>query len=172
MTRPTVTVTVCATLLWSATVLATPTPQQNCDYARITAWGKYVSCVDGVAAKDAKGAGALLQFEAFRKCRHAYFKNWTAFQTKASVAGSTCEGTRLCRGEGLAAADVGGVADHSAGFSVYRTDMQLLVGPVYRWGLRCRQHAVQRLLVRYKQRSLSGLRLERELQAQFLPLPE
>ncbi|HVM96227.1 MAG TPA: DUF1566 domain-containing protein, partial [Candidatus Acidoferrales bacterium] len=46
-----------------------------------------------VMAKDAKGViadGSAV----FLKCRHAYFKKWTAFQSKASLAGSTCNGSR------------------------------------------------------------------------------
>ncbi len=82
----------CAMLLWTGVALATPTAQEQCDSARITAWAKYVSCVDAVVAKDAKGvySGWSVESAAFGKCRHAYFKNWTAFQSKASLATSTC----------------------------------------------------------------------------------
>ncbi|MBI3782985.1 MAG: DUF1566 domain-containing protein [Deltaproteobacteria bacterium] len=83
----------CGTLLWAGTVLAT-TPQQSCDYARITEWKRYVSCNDTVVAKIAKGV-VFDDFAAFAKCRHAYFKKWTAFQTKGSLTGSTCIGSRL-----------------------------------------------------------------------------
>jgi len=84
----------CTVLLWAGTVRATPTPQQLCDFARITAWKVYASCVDTVVAKDAKGV-SFDEFAAFAKCRHAYFKKWTAFQPKAALAGSTCIGIRL-----------------------------------------------------------------------------
>jgi len=94
MTKITVTVAACATLLWAGAALATPTPQQNCDNARITAWKVYTSCIDSVVAKHAKGV-IFDSFAAFAKCRHAYFKKWTAFQTKASLAGSTCIGSRF-----------------------------------------------------------------------------
>jgi hypothetical protein len=90
MTRATVTMAACATLLCAGTALATPTPEQKCDYARITAWAKYARCVEVVLAKDAKGV-TFDEFAAFAKCRHTYFKNWTAFQSKASLAGSTCD---------------------------------------------------------------------------------
>jgi hypothetical protein len=70
--------------------LATPTKQQNCDKARVTAWAKYVSCVDAVVAKEYGGASVDL-FAGFAKCRHGYFKNWTTFQSKASLTGSTCK---------------------------------------------------------------------------------
>jgi hypothetical protein len=94
-----VTVVACATLLWARTVLATPTtPQGSCDVARLVAWAKYVSCVDKVLAQDAScvvsGCPAGFDpfgFAAFAKCRHKYFKNWTAFQTKSSMATSTCQ---------------------------------------------------------------------------------
>jgi hypothetical protein len=89
MRKASVTVAACATLLWAGTVRATQTPQQKCDYARITAWKTYISCVDGVVAKDAKGV-TFDEFKAFWGCRHAYFKKWTAFQGKASLATSTC----------------------------------------------------------------------------------
>jgi hypothetical protein len=78
------------TTVWAGTALAAPTPQQKCDFARITAWKKYVSCVDTVVAKDAKGV-TFDEFKAFAKCRHAYFKKWAGFQTKASLASSMCQ---------------------------------------------------------------------------------
>lgn len=89
MTKTIVTVVACATLLWAGTAVATPTAQQRCDYARITAWKTYVSCVDTAVAKDAKGV-MFDESAAFAKCRHTYFKNWTSFQREASLAGSTC----------------------------------------------------------------------------------
>jgi hypothetical protein len=42
-----------------------------------------------VVAKDAKRV-TFDEWKAFWKCRHAYFKKWTGFQTKTSLAGSTC----------------------------------------------------------------------------------
>jgi len=85
-------VTACSTLIWVGTALATPTAQQNCDNARITAWKTYVSCVDAVVAKHAKGV-SFDEFKAFWKCRHAYFRKWTGFQGKAKYAGSSCDQT-------------------------------------------------------------------------------
>lgn len=101
MTRLSLRVVACATLLWGGTVLATPTAQQKCDNARVTAWAKYVSCVDAVVAKDAKGVAfndehsrhGPVEFKAFWKCRHKYFKKWASFQGKAKYAGSTCDQT-------------------------------------------------------------------------------
>lgn len=83
----------CAATLWAGTAIATPTPQQACDYARITAWKAYTSCIEAVVAKDAKGL-IFDEDAAFARCRHTYFKKWTAFQPKASLAGSTCIGAR------------------------------------------------------------------------------
>lgn len=85
---------------WMGTAEAKPTPQQQCDYARITAWKVYQSCVDAAVAKDAKGtindaSPQFAEFAAFAKCRHAYFKKWAAFQSNASLATSTCRGNRL-----------------------------------------------------------------------------
>ncbi len=79
-----------AVLLSIGAALATPTPQQQCDSARITAWKKYVSCVD-VRTKVA------LPFDwvASAKCRHNYFHNWATFQTAARYLGSTCVGPRF-----------------------------------------------------------------------------
>jgi hypothetical protein len=92
MTKTIVTVAACATLLCAGASRATPTAQQQCDYARITAWKVYQSCVDAVVAKDVKNGGiGVDNFSAFAKCRHTYFKNWTAFQTKSSLATSTCQ---------------------------------------------------------------------------------
>jgi hypothetical protein len=92
MRKTSLTGVACTTLLWAGTVLATPTPQQNCDNARITAWKEYVSCVESAVAKDAKGV-TFDHFAAFAKCRHTYFKKWIAFQNpnrKPPLAGSTC----------------------------------------------------------------------------------
>jgi hypothetical protein len=84
----------CATVCWAGTALALPTAQQNCDYARVTAWTKYLVCVNAVVAKDAKGV-VFDELAAFAKCRHTYFKTWTGFQPKASLSGSTCIGNRF-----------------------------------------------------------------------------
>jgi len=93
MTKASLTVGACAALLWAGTVLATPTPQQSCDSARITAWKVYLSCVNSALAKDAKRVSWYTS-TAFARCRHTYFKKWTKFQSKASLVGSTCIGTR------------------------------------------------------------------------------
>jgi hypothetical protein len=85
----------CATLLCAGAVRATPTPQENCDSARVTAWKTYLSCVDTVVATDAGCAptgsckASFDEFAAFAKCRHTYFKKWKSFQG-ASFTGSTC----------------------------------------------------------------------------------
>ena len=91
MTKTTLTATACAALLWAGAAFAkfTPSPQQNCDSARITAWKTYVSCVDKVLAKDAKGV-EVDRGAACAKCRHAYFTKWKGFQSKTSLTGSTC----------------------------------------------------------------------------------
>jgi len=83
---------VCATL-WAVTALATPSPDQACNSALVTAWKVYTSCIDGVVAKDVNGDD-FDEFAAFAKCRHAYFKKWTGFQRKASLAGTACVGSR------------------------------------------------------------------------------
>ncbi len=80
----------CATMLWTGTALATQTTQQNCDYARITAWKVYQSCVDAVVAKDAKSV-AFDEFKALWSCRHIYFKKWRAFQGNPAYLGSSCD---------------------------------------------------------------------------------
>jgi len=84
---------VCAALVSAGNALATPTAQQKCDEARVTARKVYETCVDAVVAKDAKGV-SVDEYKAFWKCRHAYFKKWTSFQSKVSLAGSTCVGAR------------------------------------------------------------------------------
>jgi hypothetical protein len=94
MTKPSVMIAACATLLCAVAALATPTPKQNCDNARITAWKVYLSCVDTGLAKDAKGV-SFDHFAASAKCRHTYFKKWSTFQTKRSFAGSSCIGIRF-----------------------------------------------------------------------------
>lgn len=83
----------CAALLGARLAAAAPTPKQSCDSARVTAWKVYRSCVDVVLAKNGKGI-VFDEFKAFWKCRHSYFKKWAAFQNKASLAGSTCVGSR------------------------------------------------------------------------------
>jgi hypothetical protein len=101
-----VTRTACIVLLWAGTVLATQTPQQKCDHARVMAWKTYLSCVDTVVAKDAgcvpnaSCPPSFSEFAAFATCRHAYFKKWTAFQSSASLTGSTCVGGRFTTTDG------------------------------------------------------------------------
>ncbi len=90
----------CATVLCTAPAWGTQTAREKCDQARVTAWKTYVACIDTVVAKNAGCAttGCPLSFKwdvSFSNCRHAYFKNWAAFQTKAALAGSTCIGTRF-----------------------------------------------------------------------------
>ena len=70
------------------------TSQQNCDKTRMNAWKTYVSCVEAKVAKDAFGT-TVNQFVGFAKCRHTYFKKWASFQTKGSLAGSACVGSRF-----------------------------------------------------------------------------
>ncbi len=94
MPKAIATMAACSALLCVGTALATPTPQQYCDSARITAWKVYKSCVGRVVAKDVRGAGGD-EFAAFAKCRHKYFQKWTAFQSMPSLAGSTCIGSRF-----------------------------------------------------------------------------
>ncbi len=94
MAKAIVMVAACVALHCAGTAVATPTPQQSCDYARVKEWTKYVSCVDSVVAKTAKGA-SFDEFAALARCRHAYFQKWTTFQSKASLAGSTCIGARF-----------------------------------------------------------------------------
>lgn len=86
------TIAACATLLSAGMAMATvaPTAQQACYYEQITAWKTYQSCMDGVVARDAKGA-SFDEFKALWQCRHAYFKKWTTFQTKRSLVGSSCQ---------------------------------------------------------------------------------
>jgi uncharacterized protein DUF1566 len=100
MSRATCAASVCAVVLCAATAFGLPTPQQQCDSARIKAWKSYVSCIDAVVAKDAKTSSISLinfsdEFGRFAKCRRVYFRNWRAFQTNALVAGSTCVGERF-----------------------------------------------------------------------------
>jgi hypothetical protein len=94
-------------LLFAGTALAAPTAQQRCDYERISAWKKYLSCVNGLIAKDYKGTGVSL-YVAPAKCRHKYFAKWTGFQTKASLAGSMCIGSRFTdNGDGTVTDNLG-----------------------------------------------------------------
>jgi hypothetical protein len=90
-----------ALLLCAATALAGPTPQQQCDQARVSAWKNYVSCIETVLAKDAYCSPGCLpnflsyEFAAFAKCRHRYFRNWTKFQTNGYLGTSSCIGSRF-----------------------------------------------------------------------------
>ncbi len=89
MIRSMLTAGVCAVLLWASAGWGAVTPQESCDNARIAAWKTYVSCVEAVVAKDAKQIG-FNEDTAFAKCRHAYFRQWTVFQTRVSLATSSC----------------------------------------------------------------------------------
>jgi len=73
------------------------TNQQNCDFARITAWKTYFACIESAVAKDAKFL-VFDDFAAVARCRHAYLKKWNGFQTprhRPFLVGSTCIGTRF-----------------------------------------------------------------------------
>jgi len=100
MARTILTVT-CGALLLTGTALAVPTTQQLCDYQRLTAWKKFYGCMETVLAKNAKFIifnrfdPTVDEFAARAKCRHAYFRKWDGFQAKASLAGSTCIGSRF-----------------------------------------------------------------------------
>lgn len=101
MTKTTLTATACATLLWAGMARATPTAQHQCDYARITAWKTYGSCIDAVVAKEARLDfinSTYKRLYAMARCRHAYFKKWAGFQSplhRPSLTGSTCVGDRI-----------------------------------------------------------------------------
>jgi hypothetical protein len=100
MTRLSLRAVACATLLWAGMALGIQSAQEKCNSARITAWKTYLSCVDAVVARDAGCATtgcpkSFDEFAAFAKCRHTYFNNWTTFQSKKSLAGSTCVGSRF-----------------------------------------------------------------------------
>jgi hypothetical protein len=96
----------CAMVLCAGTALATPTPQQRCDQARVRAWKAYLACVDTLVAKDAgcvpdaSCRSSFNEFAAFAKCRHTYFRNWTRFQGNRSFAGTACIGSRFTSTDG------------------------------------------------------------------------
>ena len=82
MTRNTLTLALCGTLLCAGTargIFPPPTPQQLCDQARINAWKTYMSCLNRVLASEVFQRG---EFVKFARCRQAYFKNWEMFKTK------------------------------------------------------------------------------------------
>jgi hypothetical protein len=88
--------TVCAALLCAGTALAQPTQQENCDYVRVMAWKTYLSCAEGVIGKlYGQRSPFFDDATAFGKCRHAYFKKWSAFQSKKSLATSSCISNRF-----------------------------------------------------------------------------
>jgi len=77
-------------LLWAASALAMPTPQQSCDSARVRAWKVYTACLYRVVAQDAAEGPNFDEFRAFTRCRHTYFQTWTSFQGKLALVSSTC----------------------------------------------------------------------------------
>lgn len=81
-------------MLWAGMVNAAATPQQRCDFARITAWRTYRGCIDGILAKHAKNP-FLLEHGAHARCRYAYFRKWNRFQNNKALAGSGCVGDRF-----------------------------------------------------------------------------
>ncbi len=83
-----------AVLLVSAASAFAATPQQQCDYKRISASRKFESCVASVLAKHAKGVD-FDEFAALAKCRHTYFRNWNLFQSSTALTGSSCIGSRF-----------------------------------------------------------------------------
>ncbi len=74
MLRITLVTGVCAGVLCGGTALGRQAAQKKCDQARMTAWGKYVSCVNKVVARDAgfadnPGAGGFDEMAEFARCR-------------------------------------------------------------------------------------------------------
>ncbi len=87
-------VAMCATMLWAGTVQATLDPQVKCNQARATAWKTYTFGMRGMVAK-LYGGWTYGVDTALAKRRHKYFKQWTVFQSRPSLATSTCIGTRF-----------------------------------------------------------------------------
>jgi hypothetical protein len=100
MTRVQWQVTACAVaglaaaLLSTGTAIAAGTPQQNCDKARLLAWGGYVGCMEKAKIGLFLGKDSAKDRASWR-CRHRYFSKWTAFQTRVGLGGSTCAGARF-----------------------------------------------------------------------------
>ncbi len=69
-------------------------PQQLCDYTRVNAWRSYLSFMKSFVAADAEGWNSD-PFQSFAARRHTYFSQWKKFQTKSSLAGSSCVGNRF-----------------------------------------------------------------------------
>src|SRR2546428_107895 len=80
--------------LWWARPAPAATPQQMCHEARVTAWKRYLLCIDRAVAKEVAGA-SVEEFLAFTECRHAYFKEWSTLQAMDSLQGSSCIGNRF-----------------------------------------------------------------------------
>jgi Protein of unknown function (DUF1566) len=79
----------------AGTALSVKSPQQLCDYARVKAWRTYLSAMESHLALDARGSWTADHFLAFARTRHGYLSQWDRFQTKGSLVGSSCVGSRF-----------------------------------------------------------------------------
>jgi len=93
MTRGTLAGIACAALLWAGPALGA-SAEDKCRQQRMQAWGTYLRCEQDVAAR-IEGGQVFDDRKALWKCRHKYFANWTRFQSKAALAGSSCRGARF-----------------------------------------------------------------------------
>jgi hypothetical protein len=84
-----------ATLLCAGTAAAAGTAQQNCDKARLLAWGGYVECMEKAKGVFYGGGGSSATYRKFWQCRHRYVSKWTTLQTRIGLGGSTCSGSRF-----------------------------------------------------------------------------
>ena len=87
-------VAVCTALLCTGTAMG-QTAEEKCQERLAKEWGKFQKCVENVIGNVYGGDTYGYYFKAFWACRHTYFRKWTGFQSKSSLQGSSCIGSRF-----------------------------------------------------------------------------
>ncbi len=94
MTKLSVTIAACATLLCAATALAAATAEQKCQAERAKAAGPYALCQQQAQAKSQTSPSYDFE-KGVSKCRVTYTSTWAKLQAKGALAGSSCLGIRF-----------------------------------------------------------------------------
>ncbi len=93
MTKASVTVAACATVLWTEAALAIPTAQQKCEAGKNLAAGKYAACLQ-TAQKNLVLNGDTIKYNtAVGRCDATLAKTWTTLEAAAIKKGTTCPST-------------------------------------------------------------------------------
>jgi hypothetical protein len=93
MTKASLTVAACATLLWTGAALAIPTPQQKCEAGKNLAAGTYAACLQRAEKNLVLNGNATKYATAIARCDAALLAKWGRLEAAAVAKGTTCPST-------------------------------------------------------------------------------